>query len=394
MIKTVKIPVVIPEDRHQDLFQTFNIIRDIFNIHTTWAWTNQTYNKGRAHTDLYHELRKTFPTLPSQYVQSTRDQALEAVKRAFNQIERDKKTKSKRIKKEIKRPEKRLYSGIRIDRCTGSYRPVSSIFTFSCVGKRIKLVLPKPLYFKEVMEQGFFQAATISYNSRTKTFWLSLNFKLPDLEIKSLEDESKIVGIDLGIYNIVTLSDGSIVKHNKVREIKRRRQYLRGKLQTKGTSSSKKKLKSLSGKEARFSRNENHVLSKQIVQSDYDVFVFEDLKSIRNSHKKYHKKSNRMLSNWTFGQLVEFTTYKAQALGKHVVKVNPMFTSQRCSCCGTVEKSNRNKSKYKCNKCSYELHADVNAANNIRNIFLSTDWQSDKQGFVKNPNVTTSQLES
>jgi putative transposase len=368
VITTVKVPIQIPEDRREDIFKTFEIVQDIFNIHTDWSWKNQTYNKHKAHVDLYRDIRNKYPELPSQYIQSTRDQALESTKRAFNKIKRLSKIKNN--KTIIQKPRKKQFSSFRIDRCSGTFNSNTGLFGFSCIGKRIKIEVPKPDYFKTVMETGFFQAATIHYNKRENRFWLSLNFKLPDPEVKVITPD-KVVGIDLGIYNICTLSDGSMIPHNKVRSVKRKRQYLRSKLQTKGTPSSKRKLKILSGKEARFSRNENHVLSKHLVQSDYDVFVFENLKNIRKSHKKYHKKSNRMISNWSYGQLIEFTTYKAQVVGKHVFKVSPAFTSQRCSSCGTIEKTNRQKSKYKCS-CGHEMHADVNAARNIRNIFLST----------------------
>ena len=78
MITTVKVPIQIPEERRKDLFRTFEIIQDIFNIHTDWAWENKSYNKQKSHIDLYHNLRNKFPELPCQYIQSTRDQALES----------------------------------------------------------------------------------------------------------------------------------------------------------------------------------------------------------------------------------------------------------------------------------------------------------------------------
>lgn len=183
----------------------------------------------------------------------------------------------------------------------------------------------------------------------------------------------------------MTLSNGSIFNSKKQRQIKRKHQYLRKKLQAKGTSSTKKLLKKVNGKEARFSRNTNHILSKKLVNSNYEIFVFEDLRTIRKCHKKYHTKANRMLSNWSFGQLIEFTTYKAQFLGKQVQKVDPRYTSQKCSVCNTIDKTSRTKSKFICTNCGYHQHADVNAAINIRNIFLSTQFESDKQVVVNQP---------
>lgn len=46
-------------------------------------------------------------------------------------------------------------------------------------------------------------------------------------------------------------------------------------------------------------------------------------------------------------------------------EVDPAYTSQRCSSCGHVHRSNRNGNTFKCRRCGLHLHADVNAARNI-----------------------------
>ena len=97
---------------------------------------------------------------------------------------------------------------------------------------------------------------------------------------------------------------------------------------------------------------------------------------------------NGWLSNWTFYQLEQLLNYKAASLGKQVVKVDARYTSQKCSACGKTEKSNRNKSQYKCN-CGYVEHADTNAAINIRNNYLlSTTEKSVEQALVNEPNAS------
>lgn len=53
--------------------------------------------------------------------------------------------------------------------------------------------------------------------------------------------------------------------------------------------------------------------------------------------------------------------------GVHLIKVNPAYTSQTCSNCGTVDKNSRNGEKYLCQHCKYEIDADINAAINIYN---------------------------
>jgi putative transposase len=54
-----------------------------------------------------------------------------------------------------------------------------------------------------------------------------------------------------------------------------------------------------------------------------------------------------------------------KALGR-LEKVNPAFTSQRCSACGFVDaKSRESQARFACTACGFVGHADVNAARNI-----------------------------
>ena len=49
-----------------------------------------------------------------------------------------------------------------------------------------------------------------------------------------------------------------------------------------------------------------------------------------------------------------------------VDKINPAFTSQRCSACGYVDaKSRESQAQFACTACGFTDHADVNAARNI-----------------------------
>ncbi len=50
------------------------------------------------------------------------------------------------------------------------------------------------------------------------------------------------------------------------------------------------------------------------------------------------------------------------------MKIDPRYTSQKCSKCGHIERANRTGSIFKCKKCKYELHSDLNASINITNL--------------------------
>ena len=91
----------------------------------------------------------------------------------------------------------------------------------------------------------------------------------------------------------------------------------------------------------------------------------EDLTGIRD-RAKLGLKTRTMLNAWAFNKLQFFIQYKAEAKGCLVVKVNPKYTSQRCSKCGHVEKANRrNQSSFECKKCHFRLNADLQGSRNI-----------------------------
>jgi putative transposase len=62
----------------------------------------------------------------------------------------------------------------------------------------------------------------------------------------------------------------------------------------------------------------------------------------------------------------------------------------KCSCCKAIDKKSRKKSKYHCRECHFELHADWNAAINIRDNYIlsSTPKVSEEQAEVNQPYVT------
>jgi transposase len=72
---------------------------------------------------------------------------------------------------------------------------------------------------------------------------------------------------------------------------------------------------------------------------------------------------NRSISKAGWGLLVQRLEDKAPG---RVEKVNPAYTSQRCSACGHVDaKSRESQARFRCTACGHATNADVNAARNI-----------------------------
>ncbi len=195
-----------------------------------------------------------------------------------------------------------------------------------------------------------------------------------EVEEPKLIDVDKALGIDLGLANIATDSDGNRYSGSHAISIRERRFRQRKRLQAKGTKSAKRVLKCLSGKEGRFMTNVNHAISKQLVERAQCTgrgIALEDLTGIRD-RVKARRSQRRKLHSWAFSQLGQFISYKAALAGIPVEHVDPAYTSQTCSDCGHVSKSNRkSQDSFKCVRCGFSAHADHNAATNIAGLFVN-----------------------
>jgi IS605 OrfB family transposase len=190
-----------------------------------------------------------------------------------------------------------------------------------------------------------------------------------DLPAGSPVQPTDFLGVDLGVANIASDSDGKRHSGSQVKSVRLRHRRLRRNLQKKQTRAAKRRLKALSGKEKRFAAWVNHNISKQIVaeakRSGRGIAI-EDLNGIRG-RVKAGRKQRAVLHSWAFSQLRLFLEYKARLEGVALVGVDPRNTSRACSRCGHCEKQNRpSQSEFRCRSCGHEAHADINAAENIR----------------------------
>ena len=369
MKRTVSLPANLPRERFLPLM---GFCAEIFNQHVDWALANETYNKNRAHKDLYASLRLAYPAIPSALLQTVRDTAMEAVKA----------TQFKRL------PRKKPTSALRYDDRTLTRR--GNTLTLSCIGKRVKLSLHVPEYFKEVYKAWKFSGATVTYSKHSKQFWVRLVFEKDD---PPKEGTGDVLGIDRGLYHLAVTSQKQFFSSSKIRATQRRYLHNRKQLQQKGNRSSKRHLKKMSGREKRFMKDINHCVSKKLAHlPGISKYALEDLTRIRNQRR--HKKMNKWMASWAFSQLEQFLTYKSEARGKAVGYVDSRFTSQRCSRCGHQTSTNRKKSRFTCKSCGYREHADINAAYNIRDRYiLSSTVRTEEQGAVNPPIVTNSNVQ-
>jgi putative transposase len=179
---------------------------------------------------------------------------------------------------------------------------------------------------------------------------------------------TEFLGVDLGIVNLAADSDGEIYSGKSVDLVRRKYGHRRRNLQRKSTKSAKRKLKKISGREARFRRDVNHQISKALVfkaQRTGRGISLEDLQGIRNRVTARRRQRAR-LHCWSFHQQRKFIEYKALLAGIYVVTVDPAYTSQTCPECSYVSRKNRpTRDRFCCESCGHAGPADHIAARNI-----------------------------
>ena len=194
-------------------------------------------------------------------------------------------------------------------------------------------------------------------------------FAVCDMEEPEPLAVDEVLGIDLGVTNIATDSDGTIHSGSTIKNVRYRHRRLRNRLQQKGTRSATRRLRRLAGQEARFAKDVNHTISKCIVREAQRTkrgIALENLKHIR-TRVRARKSQRTVLHSWSFAQFLAFVTYKAQLVGVPVVLVDPRNTSSTCPACGHIDKANRpSQAVFRCTSCGCAGHADVIAAENIR----------------------------
>ncbi|MFK0152381.1 RNA-guided endonuclease InsQ/TnpB family protein [Streptomyces sp. NPDC090499] len=177
------------------------------------------------------------------------------------------------------------------------------------------------------------------------------------------------LGIDLGIVNIATTSDGEIMAGRELNRIRSRERTLRAKLQKKNTPSARRRLMKRRRKEARRAKDINHKIAKYVVAEAERTgrgIALEDLTGIRE-RVRLRKPQRATHSSWAFSQLGQFIAYKARKAGVPVVYVDPAYTSRTCAECGHTDKANRvSQAWFACRSCGFVDHADRNGSRNIR----------------------------
>ncbi|QSZ27959.1 IS200/IS605 family element transposase accessory protein TnpB [Aceticella autotrophica] len=204
---------------------------------------------------------------------------------------------------------------------------------------------------------------TINIKYHAGKWYANLSIEIPEGKTENI---TKYVGLDKGVKVIGATSDGKIFENpkwiqNAERRLKRlQRQLSKKKKGSKNREKQKKRLQKLHEKVANQRKDYLHKISYRLTEK-YDAIFVEDLQ-VKNMTKNH--KLAKSIANVGWGMLDTFLEYKSLKKGKLFKKINPAYTTQKCSRCGKIVEKDLSVRIHKC-ECGLEIDRDINAAINI-----------------------------
>jgi putative transposase len=190
---------------------------------------------------------------------------------------------------------------------------------------------------------------------------------------ENIEPTGKTVGLDVGLKEYYTDSDGTMAENpkflrigEKVLKANQRRVSRR----VKGSNNRGKARQILGKRHLKISRQrKDHAvkLARCVVQSN-DLIAYEDLR-IKNMVKNHCLAKSINDASWY--QFRVWVEYFGKVFKRVTVAVNPQYSSQECSSCGVIVKKTLSTRTHVC-KCGCVMDRDENAARNILSRGLGT----------------------
>src|SRR6266487_5461319 len=238
-------------------------------------------------------------------------------------------------------------------------------------GKPMRVPVKLADYHRTIL-QGKTINSSVTLNRRADGWWLTLSYD--ERVAVQTEPDASVIGLDVGIANFLTSSDGKHYGtfHGKLRarqkcdrEKRRRKAKLRTCLKKKGAE----KLPSTSSKSGqRLTRHVRQEINRAVnvcLDEHPDAQIaYEELSVASMKHKA--RAMNAYLRASNLAHLPEKIAWETAKRGISATKVKSAYSSQECSVCHCVERKNRpDQQTFCCVVCGFSTHADHNAATNL-----------------------------
>jgi IS605 OrfB family transposase len=326
-----------------------------FNVAATWVarvcWDEGITNTITAHHRVYGQTREQFG-LGAQLAMCARAKAVEAIKAV-------------KAKKREACPTFGPRGSVRYDVRTYRLMSLDHVSLNTLEGRIIcRLILGARQH--SMLVDSAWQVGGADLVWRDGVYYLHVAQSREAPQEQAPEDGT--LGVDLGIVNLATDSEGEHFTGAVVRIVRTRYHLRRQRLQKVNTKNAKRRLRQMRRRESRFQGDTNHCISKKLVHKaavSRKAIALEDLSGMqrRTTVRREHRYGRH---SWMVFQLRQYITYKAAQAGVAVYLVDPRNTSRTCSRCGHCEKANRkSQSEFLCQRCGLAANADENAAINI-----------------------------
>ena len=182
----------------------------------------------------------------------------------------------------------------------------------------------------------------------------------------------KAVGIDLGLKYFIVDTDKKKIespKYFRKSEIKLAHQQRQASKKKKRSNRKKKAYNIVARTQEKIANQRRDFLHKtsRYYANKYDLVAMEDL-NIKGMVRNHCLSKSIQDASW--GTFVNMLDYKLKMLGRYLVKVNPQYTTQKCSKCGEIVKKSLSVRTHICLSCGLVLCRDENASRNIKKLGL------------------------
>ncbi len=249
-------------------------------------------------------------------------------------------------------------------------------------------------FFQSRLFPNGFATRTVTVRKKADGWYISVQLSDESVpEVPTPDIAKTAIGVDLGIKKLASVSTGELIANPQYGKKSQRRCQLlarRASRKKKGSVRRRKVYSALALLEQRVERQRTdyHWKAAHRLTRSADCIIFEDLnikgmmarckpKKDQETGKYLHNGQavkrglNRAIADAAWGELKQKVKVVASSSGVLVYEINPMHTSQECSCCGYVSPTNRDKERFLCESCGWMSDADIDAAVVIRQRGLS-----------------------
>lgn len=218
---------------------------------------------------------------------------------------------------------------------------------------------------------GKINSATIK---RKANYWFIVISVTTEIEPKTCENQT-VVGVDLGIKTLATLSDGKVIEslnplRSKLRKLKLLQRWASRKI--KGSSNRRKANQKVAKVHYEVACSRKDILDKLTIYlcENYRVIVIEDL-NVSGMLKNHYLALS--ISDLGFGEFRRQLEYKSKLYGNTLIIADRWYPSSKtCSGCGHVKETLLlSEREFVCESCGQVIDRDLNAAINLRNYGLN-----------------------